>query len=104
MSDLIKREDAIKKIRNLPNAGIRWFVNAEAVFKVLLELPAVEPKIGKWIKNEHGLKCCSICGERPLEVCYYDINFHGYMGKEILSNYCPYCGAKMEMDYWERSE
>lgn len=54
-----------------------------------------KPKVGKWVKNEHGLKCCSVCGERPLEICYFDIDC-GYTGKEILSNYCPHCGAKME--------
>lgn len=43
MNDLINRQDAIEAIRKLPNAGIHWFVSAEAVFDVLLKLPSVEP-------------------------------------------------------------
>ena len=45
MNDLISRADAIEAIRRLPNAGIRWFVNAEAVFDVLLSLPPAEPTL-----------------------------------------------------------
>ena len=55
-----------------------------------------KPKVGKWIKNEHGLKCCSVCGKRPLQICYYNICLDGYDGKDILSKYCPHCGAEMK--------
>ncbi len=63
-----------------------------------------KPKAGKWIKNERGLKCCSVCGKRPLQMCYYDIYLGECTGKDVLSKYCPECGAKMEVNYWERSD
>ena len=43
MSDLIDRDNAIDAIRKLPNAGPRWIVSAESVFKVLMQLPSAEP-------------------------------------------------------------
>ena len=44
MSDLIDRDEAIEAIRKLPNAGTRWIVSAESVFKVLMQLPSARPK------------------------------------------------------------
>lgn len=38
-------DDAIEAIRKLPNAGIHWYVSAEAVFDVLLKLPSAQPEI-----------------------------------------------------------
>ena len=35
-------DDALEAIRKLPNAGIHWFVSAEAVFDALLNLPSAE--------------------------------------------------------------
>lgn len=61
----------------------------------LMPLPE-ERKEGEWVKNEHGLKCCSVCRKRPLQICYYDINYDGYTSKDILSKHCPNCGAKMK--------
>ena len=40
--DIIYREDAIEAIRRLPNAGIHWYVSAEAVFEALFELPSAQ--------------------------------------------------------------
>ena len=42
--DTISRQAAIEAIRRLPNAGIRWFVSAEAVFDALLNLPSAQPE------------------------------------------------------------
>ena len=75
---LIDADALIKKIRKLPNAGIKWFVSAEAVFDTILKAPTIESrKKGVWINN-----CCSICG----------------YGVEPWNNtpYCPHCGARME--------
>ena len=92
-------EGAIVELQNLIKAKDVPFYYNGAIQKVIETITdECKLKVGKWIKNERGLKCCSICGERPLEVLYYDINFHGYMGKELLSNYCPYCGTKMAGD------
>lgn len=42
--DIVYRGDAIEAIRRLPNAGIHWYVSAEAVFDALLELPSAQPE------------------------------------------------------------
>lgn len=49
-----------------------------------------EPKRGRWIKKEERVWYwyeCSECGEEPL--------FRH--GERIFSNYCPNCGARMEV-------
>ena len=47
-------------------------------------LPSVEPerKTGMWIENKWGEETCSECG---------------YIHKAEGTNYCPNCGAKMEV-------
>ena len=47
--------------------------------------PSVEPerKKGKWIENKWGEETCSECG---------------YIHKAEGTNYCPNCGAKMEVE------
>ena len=89
MTDLIKRSDAIEAIRKLPNAGIKWYVSAEAVFDVLLTIPSADRPQGEWILEcdaegeGDNLYRCSECGQ-------------GYGCQEYdLPNYCPNCGAKM---------
>lgn len=53
---------------------------------------AVEVKHGKWVQNVlfQGTHTCSLCGKDPI---HYD-GRTGYV--EILSDYCPCCGAKMD--------
>ena len=96
MSDLINRADAIEEIRRLPNAGIRWFVSAEAVFDVLLSLPSAEPKHGHWdieisADGYQATYHCSECGHQFKWV--YDPHF------PPVFNYCQKCGARMEADH-----
>lgn len=69
MNDLIDRQAAIEAIRKLPNAGMHWFVSAEAVFDVLLKLPSAQhwipyserfPEAEKktyWICTNTGYQC-----------------------------------------------
>lgn len=40
---MIYLDDALEAIRKMPNAGIHWFVSAEAVFDALLKLPSAQP-------------------------------------------------------------
>lgn len=54
--------------------------------------PTVEPKKGKWERHPDFLHIssanihrCSLCKERPLYT----------RGNEVLSAFCPSCGAKM---------
>ena len=66
------------------------------VANMLLHAPTVSSDevrgVGKWIKNYDRVKWwyeCSCCHEKPLISRFGDT--------EILSTYCPRCGAKMEV-------
>lgn len=88
--DLIRRSDAIKVANEF------WY--KPDIAGALAELPAIEPKRGKWIEvkytgNIYGLyRCqykCSCCGYVPM-----------HRGEPIVPTtrtllYCPNCGADM---------
>ncbi len=84
MSRPIDADELIEKIRKLPNAGIKWFVSAEAVFDTILNAPPIEPerKKGHWIDTDNYYQRwkCSECG------CHT---------RDITPDYCPNCGADM---------
>lgn len=46
---LIDADRLIERIRTLPNAGMHWFVSAEAVFDEILNAPTIEIKRTEWI-------------------------------------------------------
>ena len=83
MSDLISRQTATDAMRELPYGyrGIVW--------DILNSLPSVQPeqKTGRWKKryiSDYRFQfCCSECGM---------IQVYGE------PNYCPNCGAKMDME------
>ena len=83
-NDLISRQQAI-------DALLAWMNDPEddreSAFDVLKQLPSAQPKMGKWIiytvspfDGEDVM--CSECGQRGCAP-YWD--------------YCPNCGAKMEV-------
>lgn len=43
---------------------------------------------GRWVKDKYLPTHCSVCGELPLLSRYGEY--------EVLSNYCPNCGARMD--------
>ena len=91
---VIYLDDALEAIRKLPNAGIHWFVSAEAVFNALLKLPSAqsEQKKGRWVKRDTGHSIyydCSLCG--CVAPCAEVSD--SFIWK--LSAYCPDCGADM---------
>lgn len=49
-----------------------------------------ERKTGKWVHTNGNTFKCSICGNF--------LNFHGVNAGRGDANYCPNCGAKMEVD------
>ena len=104
-SDVIYRQDTIDAINTWDKFGIdersrvvRWreglepYVKLRDVVLAIAKLPSAEPKrkVGKWIPvmNGRGGHCCNRCnGYAP-----------SYMnGDEHLSDFCPNCGAKMEL-------
>ena len=111
MAEYIERKQALDRFTYekgdmIPEAletGEENTVSIKSVKAVLRSLPAsdVAPVVhGKWIDEDfpekmatvHGLAICSVCGELSHKA------EHGY---NILSNYCPYCGAKMDGGEYE---
>lgn len=99
MSDLISRKDAIELLKNdMKNNGLplddEYNIGIDHAMCLLACVPTAELKTGKWIERKpldsdgelvKGLGSvftCNLCGE---EVdC-------------VPTNYCPSCGAKMEL-------
>ena len=109
--DLIERQDAIKaigdihpldysaqsiktRIEGLPSAEPRCIANIhlsqeqldEAFEKVKSDILSLKPKTGKWfiVEQDRYMVYSVRCSE-----CNYNISW--------LANYCPNCGAKMEV-------
>lgn len=117
MSEYINKADLYNKISKLEEeARDRYFGTSSANsvrvryetqlyertdFKRLIaDFPVVdvaEVRHGRWIDEDfpekmatvHGFAICSICGELSHKA------EHGY---NILSNYCPNCGARMDKE------
>lgn len=92
MSDLIKREDAIKALRKLGHEVVvidkvcSLGVAAEFI-DAIRTIPSADRPQGEWIHDYHfGLALpehkCSVCGE--------------WEYSDTESNYCPNCGAMMK--------
>lgn len=103
MQDYSKRVEALRLIGkeqdcNECEAG-KWYrgINcclfedaADAIEALQAETVRLWPKRGKWINSKERMRpdMCSVCG------CIYEAD--RFMGK-IVWNYCPNCGAKMEV-------
>lgn len=64
------------------------YITSKAIAK-LKKQP--ERKTGRWVSQKGGGYCCSECGRYALDEV--DGNF---IHVAFESNFCPYCGAKME--------
>ena len=84
-TDLISRQKAI-------DALLAWMNDPEddrdSAFDVLKQLPPAQPMRGKWERDGHHIKCDQ-CGEW---MCDRDRE-----GWNFPKNFCPNCGAKMEV-------
>ena len=91
MSDLIRREDAIKAIEELPNAYNGWSDAYDKAYIIgtLEEVPSADRPQGEWIKPYGDSRfMCSICkGKENVPTC---------MGKPSVWDYCPNCGCRMK--------
>ena len=92
--------DAIKLSRGLARAALRADYGEEVnrivdIFcKAIMDEPpadVVEVKHGEWIKGGSHYGCSECC----TSILY---NIWGY---ECYSDYCPHCGAKMDVRYAE---
>ena len=94
-TDCISRQAAIDALRTCYDTetitmdnGDEYINYGDAVGEIE-QLPPIQPKMGKWID-------ASICGELPVIVCdqcntFFPISFGDF------HNFCPNCGAKMEV-------
>lgn len=93
MSDYISREAALTALQNpeLFNVSPRFL-------QILRDLPAadVEPvRHGRWISWEDADNCIPSPNRHECSVCH-DAAQVLVNNIELLSNYCPNCGTKMD--------
>lgn len=96
MDDLISRQAAIDALNHEYRCGdIISQCRIEIAIDIINELPPAQPelKTGVWLTYtnvpQYMLCKCSACGADILVP---------YAGKNMIFNYCPNCGAKMEGD------
>ena len=96
---MISRQSAIEMLDKmmLDAPDHRAYTTVSIVLENIKDLPSAEPQIkkGKWIKANGmappeytGRYVCSECG-------HYALMKPPYGNRQILSNFCPNCGAKM---------
>ena len=82
--DLIKREDAIKAIEELPNAYNGWSDAYDKAYIIgtLEEVPSADRPQGEWIdvNGDGSLWRCDQCKDAAC----------------CKGNFCPNCGARMK--------
>lgn len=91
MSDLIKREDAIKAINKaLDRETLLNRLVRKVVLNAIISVPSADRPQGYWI-NDDGAFRCTICGERE------DAFIDGWDWEVCgTSKFCPSCGARMK--------
>ena len=90
MSDLIKREDAIKAVwkpQVKPNELI-FDALKTAIESEINNIPSADRPQGEWIETADGTMC-SNCHKFPYDDGEYHIANWG-------SDFCPHCGARMK--------
>ena len=101
MDDLISRQAAMDALRAMQTyklfAGDDMLLidQAGAQTELMLLLP-IQPKRGRWIRTGSGSLYdhyeCSECGKAPKWECMGDNRW-----KIAFTDFCPNCGAKMEV-------
>ena len=84
MSDYIKREDALKALREYPVTKLKTAIRR------LPSADVAQVRHGRWECGEENSWWCSVCG-----MGFYLL--HG-TPQENLYHYCPNCGARMDKD------
>ena len=103
--DVIYRQDAIDAVQesrrlNHHQDGKEACVHEyehRHFLKILIELPPAKPvqKTGKWVyktTNAYIQRTCSACGWSERIYC------NNRKQDGLIRNYCPNCGAKMEVE------
>ena len=92
--DLIKREDAIKAIDELPNAYNGWSDAYDKAYIIgtLEEVPSADRPQGEWIDAEIPLESG---GSMPIQACNLCKTFYPLAYTGGGHRFCPNCGARM---------
>lgn len=99
MSDLISRQKAIQKIKELPNSPNGYSATYDKA-SIIMAIEDVEPagfvhahwKPSKEPKHEKEFSRFFVCTN-----CSHDIQLrHAGIVEDIGFEYCPHCGAKMD--------
>ena len=95
--DVVSREKVLEMITDFATLELyidkHNHVTFEPLEKLIKSLPSVTQKSGHWIKKEDDTcwwYACSECEQEPLKNRWND--------DDVLSAYCPNCGAKMESE------
>ena len=93
--DLIKREDAIKAIDELPNAYNGWSDAYDKAYIIgtLEEVPSADRPQGEWIDAEIPLESG---GSMPIQACNLCKTFYPLAYTGGGHRFCPNCGARMK--------
>lgn len=92
---MIDRENVMSWLERLAQKDWReWYSDSDVqatALAALILLREQEPKKGFWLHPTFLDCCCSVCGMQP----------EHEPGESVpLYDYCPYCGAEMEVK-WE---
>lgn len=48
-----------------------------------------------WVRQDNGTHICSNCGAKALAEIYFSHKFGREETREVLSDFCPFCGSRM---------
>ena len=104
MSDYISREAAVKiaqkyRVMNGSTLGLHTWLADRIAFEIE-EIPAAdvaEVRHGRWISWEDADNCIPSPNRHECSVCH-DAAQVLVNNIELLSNFCPSCGAKMDLE------
>lgn len=88
-SDMCKDDDCI--ILQAAAAIEELQAEVQELKRVNLEIFEDLPKRGEWLTTKYHTWECSVCGKNPTTGMGY------VQTRKALYNYCPNCGAKMEV-------
>lgn len=94
MDDVISRQQAIDALNKLSESIYEvdyGVVDCDDAINAIATLPPTEPKRGKWIKMARWGRVY-YCDQ-----CRNYLNFDGVNAGRGSTNFCPNCGAKMEV-------
>lgn len=90
--DLIRREDAIKAIKQWrDNDGSLFDVGLNQAIREIKRLPSADRPQGEWVDAEIPLESG---GSMPIQVCNLCKTFYPLAYTGGGHRYCPNCGAK----------